>query len=123
MKLLKLNIFWMDIKTYSALQTVRYTLRAEGKNSVHYFERKDSSHDPVNTDLTKTMRGAYRLYSQEQEENREKMEEKKKELEIIDKRLASKRSAKDMMMSAAKKSRLAHVSAMKSTQRKRQKKV
>ena len=44
-----------NIKTYSAIQSVKYRLNAEGKDAVDFFRKADYLRDPVQPILVKNM--------------------------------------------------------------------
>ena len=59
----------LDIKTYSAIQSIKYSLRAAGKTSIETFTRKDKLRDPVDRSLCDNFRTAWKVYKKEKEDN------------------------------------------------------
>ena len=66
----------IGIKTYSSIQTVQYSLRAEGKSGVKYLGRQDNKYmyDAVNCEMTKYkymyVQETHKLYTREKEERK-----------------------------------------------------
>ena len=78
-----------------------------------YLARQDKNFDPVNCEMTKRVQEAHKLYTREKEEEMKCKEEIKKKLKVAQDKVASKRSAKMVMMVAAKKAKKTHSRAMK----------
>ena len=49
-----------DIETYSAIQTVKYGLRARKATAVSFLRKEDILHDRINPSLVRNMSGAYK---------------------------------------------------------------
>ena len=99
----------MKIETYSAIQTVKYSLKAQGTTANTVFGRTDVLHDPVNATLCRNMHSASRQCKAEQEMAREKAEKKAAELKLKTSSTALK-AARAMLLAqkAEKEARLAH---------------
>ena len=54
-----------NIKTYSAIQSVKCILKAEGRDAVDYFRKADYLRDPVHLILVKNMTTSNRRYKEE----------------------------------------------------------
>ena len=69
----------LDIKTYSAMQAVKYDLKARKTSTLQHCHREDIHHDPVDKSLIFHMQTAYgRYYRKLQVEKEKKAEESKK---------------------------------------------
>ncbi|KAG8191493.1 hypothetical protein JTE90_019557 [Oedothorax gibbosus] len=55
----------MDIKTYSAIQTVRTSLKSNGTSSLNYFHRDNIHRDPIKSALCKNMQTSSKRYREE----------------------------------------------------------
>ena len=71
-----------NIKTYSAIQSVKYRLRAEGKDTVDFFRKTDYLRDPVHLILVKNMTTSNRQYKEELQMAKEDRERKLQELNV-----------------------------------------
>ena len=75
-----------NMTTYSAIQSIKYSLQARqplAKNrSVSMFSRKDRLYSPVDSKLTRNMRNAYELNNIEQEKKRDELQKRKELFEI-----------------------------------------
>jgi hypothetical protein len=100
-------------ETYSAIQTVKYGLRATGKSAIEYFKRDDPKYDPVNLSLVRNMRTAYQTEKAIKEKAKAALEEKRRRMARKQQATASKRKAKELTMQAAKRTRIAHVKKLK----------
>ena len=98
----------MQVHTYSAVQTVKYGLRATKKCAVEYFHRAEVLHDKLDTNLARNMQKSYKLYNAEQQKNREAQEAKRKAMNVAVVGKQSKQKAKAVMDAAEKKARMAH---------------
>ena len=85
----------LNISTFSAIQSIKYELKSVSKTAVEYFVKKDPLTDCVDGLLVRNMRGAYKLYSQEQEEGRKRELERKTALNISKDALVSKLKHKE----------------------------
>ena len=68
-----------NINTYSAIQSVKYRLKAEGKDAVDFFRKADYLRDPVHPIPVKNMTTSNRRYKEElqmaREENKRNLQE------------------------------------------------
>ena len=55
----------MDVRTYSAVQTVRTSLKARNKSSLEYFHRNNVKLDPVKINLIKNIQNSSKRYREE----------------------------------------------------------
>jgi hypothetical protein len=55
----------MNIKTYSAIQSVKYYLKSKNISALDYFHRSDVKHDPVMMELCKNMQTSNKRYREE----------------------------------------------------------
>jgi hypothetical protein len=98
----------LNIKTFDAIQTIKYAQLAAGKSAVQFFHRADKLKDPVNPTLVKNMRGAHKAYHRELDEAREQTAAKRAKLDLISEAALSKRKTKELNMETAKKARKLH---------------
>ena len=88
----------LDIETFDAIQTVKYSLKASGKSAVEYFIKKDHLHDKVNPKLVKNMNSSHKQYEQKRKEIEEKGKAKKEQLELDMSKPISKSKGKMLKM-------------------------
>ena len=98
----------MSVSTYSAIQTVKYAVRASGRSAVECFQRKDSKFTPVNYELCRLMRSASSARKTEQKRRQDELAQRRQELSIKKKADLSKQKAKALKAEAEKLARLAH---------------
>lgn len=103
----------MKTDTYSAIQTVKYGLRAGGQSAVNSFKRKDKLHTPVNKNMCRLLRGANKKHRLELEAKQAEIAKKREELSLKKQKELSKQKAKAELAEAEKKARLAHKKAMR----------
>jgi len=103
----------LNMETYSAVMGVKYNLRSSGKTAVEYYSRTDKLHSPIDLDLCKNMRGAYKTYKAELADRRDKEEERRREVGAAALSKLTKRKTKELTEKAAKKARLSHQRASK----------
>lgn len=103
----------MDISTYSAIQTVKYGLRAKQKSSVQHFSRKDITMDPVNGRLCLNIRTSSKRYREALEQQEVERESKRQKLSLKAKKDATKAETKRKMQAAQKFARKAHIRAIR----------
>ena len=97
-----------NIKTYSAIQSIKYKLKAEGKSATEFFRKADYLHDPVNPILVRNMTSANKRNKEEVKQAREAREKRLQELNVKKKVLSTKRRAKELSEQIAKKARIVH---------------
>ncbi|KAJ8300689.1 hypothetical protein KUTeg_022208 [Tegillarca granosa] len=85
----------MNIRTFSAFQSVRYSLRAKGKSGIDAFQQKDFLHVPVNYKLCQNMRSSAKNYKRYQEEQSTLKEANRRKLDMEEKMTESKKSHRD----------------------------
>ena len=83
-----------DIETYSAIQTVKYGLRARKATSVSFLRKEDILHDRINASLVRNMAGAYKQQLEVVEEQMEEVAAKRQRLDISEKLPLSKEAYK-----------------------------
>ena len=98
----------LSVKTFSAIQTVKFTQMASGKSPVEFFKRQDKLYDPVNPKLIHNMKRARHAYHEELKEVRAQAELKKAKHEQQHREVISKKAAKERSMEIAMKARLSH---------------
>lgn len=98
----------LKIETYSAIQNVKYSIKASNKSSLEYFCKKDYLHDKIDRRLLMNMQSARSHYKVQLASNQAALAEKKQELEIKATKVLSKRKANELCSKAAKKARLSH---------------
>ena len=79
----------MNIETFSAIQTVKYGLRASQKSALEYFERKNHLNDPIDINMCRNLEGARGKYDKELEVKREEVQAKKQKLSLKAQQLQS----------------------------------
>ena len=97
----------MTVQTFSAIQSIKYSLRAADKTSVEYFGKEDYLHDRVDGDIVRNMRGVYKVYSREQVHANAENVQKKEKFGVSEGKVISKRKAADQAVIDAKRARLA----------------
>ena len=103
----------MNIETYSAIQTVKYGLRASGQRAVPLFKRKDVLNGPVHLKVCRNIKTARKRYAEEQGRKKNELEAKRQKLSMTAQKLQSKKKAKEALCKAEKADRLAHKRKMK----------
>ena len=99
-----------DIETYNAIQTVKYHLKAEHKNSIEMFSRTVKLQDPINRALCNNFRSASSKYRENLKQKRDENESRKRKLNItVNKAALSKKKAKIILQKKAEKERLKNV--------------
>ena len=99
----------LNMETYSALQTVKYDLRAKGKSATEMYARSDIVFGPVNSMLCQDVRRSYGRYKKVLMEKRQAQQERKQLLAVKDqKRVESKKKEKESIQNREKKARKAH---------------
>ena len=99
----------LDVSTFAAIQTVKYSLLAANKNAVQYFTCSDRLHDPVNARLVRNMRKASRVQEADKKKSKEAKDEKKKSLGLSLDPLPSKRKALQAAEVESKRARREHM--------------
>ncbi|KAJ8315732.1 hypothetical protein KUTeg_007882 [Tegillarca granosa] len=98
----------INVETNSAIQTVKFHLRAKEKSAMKYFKRKDILHDPVNVRLNKNLKTAQKRHQEVLERKQTVLEEKKRKLSLKAQVQLSKKKARILRLSAERKARLIH---------------
>ena len=98
----------LSIDTYSALQTVKYSLRSSGKTAVQCFSRKDIKHTPVNHQMCRLLRGSAAAYKSKQNKAREEKEAKQALMSQKHQAEVSRLRLKALQAEAERQARLAH---------------
>ena len=97
---------WTDIETYSAIQTVKYGLRARKATAVSFLRKEDILHDRINLSLVRNMSGAYKRQREALKEQMEEVAVKRQRLDIPEKpplnKEAYKASLREKQSSAMK---------------------
>ena len=88
----------MDISTYAAMQTVRYTLVDNGMTAVQYFKRKDPVREPVAKGLALKMQAAWRVNEGRREANKDTRMERRTQLGASLGKKTSKRTEKEKLL-------------------------
>lgn len=68
----------MDVRTYSAFQTVRTGIKAKNMSSLEYFHRNDVRFDPVKVNLIKNIQNSNKRYREEKAKENIKTKPEKK---------------------------------------------
>ena len=101
----------MNMSTYSAIQTVKYGLKARQPSAKHMsvgnFSRGDKHYSPVNEKLAKNMRGAFNSYKQELVKKKEEKEAWEKLYEV-EKESITRKKLKDDNSAATETAYLEH---------------
>ena len=84
-----------NIETYSAIQTVKYGLRARKTTAVGYLSKKDVLHDQVSPALISNMTQAYKRTLAERTEKKEEAAAKRQRLDLPDKPAQTKAAFKE----------------------------
>lgn len=103
----------LNLETYSAIQTIKYRLSADGKTAIQFFQKKDYMHETVDKMLCKNMSSSNMEYKADLDKKKDKKLLKQRELDIRVKNTQSKRKAKELIVHAAKKARLGHCQNIK----------
>ena len=83
-----------DIETYSAIQTVKYGLRARKATAVSFLRKEDILHDRIDTSLVRNMAGACKQQLEVVKEQTEEVAAKRQRLDIPEKLPLSKEAYK-----------------------------
>lgn len=102
----------MHVSTFSAIQSVKYGLKANNMTAIQSFSRKDKLRSPVNNNLCRLLRGSHKKHVEEHAKHRAEEEAKRTALSLKKQELVNKRKAKATMAEAEKKSRQAHRKVM-----------
>ena len=86
-----------NIETYSAIQTVKYGLRARSTTAVKYLRKEDILHDRIDPSLVRNMTGSYKRHRELMEDRTEEVTAKRQRLDIPDKLPLSKEAYKESM--------------------------
>ena len=117
----------MNVKTYAAIQTVKYHLLANEKSAVGFFKRGDPLRSPIRANIVRSVQRARGLYGRELEEEKKVREERAvaKKVQTAGKAARAKlalelaeRSAKENHLKLLQKKRKA-AAARKPAQKKR----
>jgi len=94
-----------EIETYSAIQSVKYAMRAKGKTASQLFYRKNKLYDPVSKDLCNNFRSSSKVYRSDLEVKRKVVQSKKRKLNIVEHACVSKKKAKEILRKKSEKER------------------
>ena len=101
----------INMKTYSAVQDVKYALQARqpsAKNrSINEFCRKDRLYSPVNPTLANNMRRAYSFYNADLDKKEEEKKKKQEEFQVK-KDSTTRKMLKDSNATDAEEARIQH---------------
>ena len=97
----------LNVTSLSAIQTIKYSLKASGESATKYFSRDRVALDPVDGRLSANMRSSYAEYKKEQEASLWE-KEKKQQLAAKSEEAASKQAVKLAAILASKKARQHH---------------
>ena len=98
----------LNVTSLSAIQTIKYSLKASGESATKFFRRDRVALDPVDGRLSANMRSSYAEYKKEQEAALREKEEKKQQLAAKSEEAASKQAVKLAAILASKKARQHH---------------
>ncbi|XP_069128861.1 uncharacterized protein [Argopecten irradians] len=99
----------MDIRTFSAIETVRYGQKATGKKSAaEIYEKGDVLHDIVDSTLCRKMRFAAKRHREAMEEEANAREEKRRRLDVAKSVVKSKKAHKEEEAKRASRSLKKH---------------
>jgi len=94
----------LDMETYSAFQTVKYALLAAGDSAIRHFSKGDPLKDPVNKELTRNLRQAWKM-NEERKDNKKAQREKDDKDRGMAAVKVTKRKANEQLKAAAKRQR------------------
>ena len=80
----------LNIQTYSAIQTIKYQLKAEEKTAIQYFHKKDYLHEGVDKVLCRNMNTSNKEYKADLDRKKQEKCVKRRELDIATKKVNSK---------------------------------
>lgn len=103
----------MNVETFNAIQTVKYTLQSRGKTAVQLFRREDLKFGEVDRALCKNINSAAATYKHQQKVN--KNDQQQQQSKYGSQATGSAQQAKKQTAEGEKQARLRHVA----TQRKR----
>ena len=101
----------IDIATFSAIQTVKYSLSTRGTTAVDWFCKKDPLTESVDKKLTLNMSSAWWKNEERKTKNRAQRERQNAQLGASGK-VPTKRKGKEDLDAEAKKARLQHQEAV-----------
>ena len=107
----------INFESYSAIQTVKYGLRAGQKTAIEKFTRTNYLHEEVDTTLCRNLRSSAARYKAHLTEKMKEQEEAKERLKLHKEKLQSKKTAKTILEEAEKKARLIHAKNFKRRQK------
>ena len=107
----------MNVETYSAIQTVKYGLRAGQKTAIEKFTRTDYLHEKVDTALCRNLRSSASRYKAHLRDKVKEHEEVKERLKLHKEKLQSKKTAKTILQEVEKEARLRHAKNLKRRQK------
>ena len=95
----------LGIKTFDAIQSVKYSLKASETSTVQFFKKSDHLHNSVDSRLVCDMTCVYKRYH---EDAKKKCKAKRAKLELAKEKAQPKKDCKELNVKAAQKARKAH---------------
>ena len=105
----------MDISTFSAIQTIKYSLEAKGVDAVECFKRKCVISDPVDQYLVKCVRNSHAKYKAELQKVKQAEQKKKEDLSLKLDSLVSKAASKAFTERSVSRAFKKHMGKMKTS--------
>lgn len=102
----------MLISTFSAIQTVKYSLRSRNTRAVECFQRKDVLHTPVDPALVKAIRDSASKHKKHRQKQTELLALKRKRLDMALTTITSKAQSKAFREKAVKRAYHTHTKQM-----------
>lgn len=99
----------MNISTFSAIQTVKYSLKSRNTTAVQCFKRPDTLHTPVDHVLVSALRKSASKYKNYKQNLSDQAELKRKELDMKLAAISSKSQAKSLREKAVKRAFSKHL--------------
>ena len=107
----------MQVVTFSALQSVKYALKARGATATSFFHRKDIKHTPVDGFLVQSIKGAAGKHKKNLVLLKEQREQKKKMLNMRLQTLKDKNMSKSIREKAIRHALNKHIRNSKKSQK------
>ena len=98
----------LDCKTFDAIQTVKYSMKAAKKTPVQYFIKEDFIHDKVDPVLVTNVTSSYKQWKVLNEEKKDEKNTKNEVLGLKKDKVISKHQAKKMKSQEMAKERADH---------------
>lgn len=113
----------LNIQTYGAIQTIKYSLRSKNVTAVEYLKRDDPVYSGVNKRMCRNIRAAAATYNAQKEHKRKAKEARKTKFMLKSKNIPSKVQAKKALEEREKEARLAHEAQQKPEAKKSRKRA